>query len=151
MTSGREALKVVVDTNVIVSGLINPFGAPRRLRLDWFDEAFVLIVTHDLIAEYVRVLHRRRLIERYGLSIEERTFFLGRIHSYAVMVDPAPMGPLQVRDRKDEPVLAAALGGQADYLVSGDEDLLVLRDEPRLGPLKIVTVREFMAEIEQSR
>ena len=54
--------------------------------------------------------------------------------------------PLHVRDPKDELILATALGGRADFLVSGDDDLVVLRDEPKLKErLKIVTATEFLA------
>jgi predicted nucleic acid-binding protein len=52
--------------------------------------------------------------------------------------------PIDVRDEKDERVLEAALGGRADYLVTGDNDLLVLAGDPRLGALRIVTARAFL-------
>ena len=58
-----------------------------------------------------------------------------------------PLGgtlPVQVRDPKDEHVLAAALSGKADYLVTGDEDLLHLDGDPKLGNLQIITAREFV-------
>lgn len=62
----------------------------------------------------------------------------------AERVDLLPVLPVSVRDPKDEHILAAALGGEADYLVTGDQDLLVLAGDPRLGSLQIVTVAAFM-------
>jgi len=50
-----------------------------------------------------------------------------------------------VRDVKDEKILASAIEGAADYLVTGDADLLILNGNPALGTLKIVTVRDFLA------
>jgi predicted nucleic acid-binding protein len=53
-----------------------------------------------------------------------------------------------VRDPNDEKVLAAALGNRAGYLVTGDEDLLALRDDPRIKGLRIVTAREFLETLQ---
>jgi hypothetical protein len=53
--------------------------------------------------------------------------------------------PVDVRDPKDAHILAAALGGDADYLITGDDDLLVLRDDSRLSRPDIVTVVEFLS------
>lgn len=52
--------------------------------------------------------------------------------------------PVALRDKNDERTLAAALGAKADFLVTGDDDLLVLRGEPRLRGLRLVTAREFL-------
>ena len=54
-----------------------------------------------------------------------------------------------MRDPKDEPILAAALGGGADYLVTGDADLLIYRGDSRLGSLQIVTVHQFLAVLDR--
>ena len=53
--------------------------------------------------------------------------------------------PLHSRDSKDDKVIGCALGGDADYLVTGDEDLLVLAGNPVLKSLSILTVKEFLA------
>ncbi len=59
-------------------------------------------------------------------------------------IEPTSTLPVPVRDPKDEHILASGLGGNADYLITGDEDLLVLRYDKRLGTLRIVTVTEFL-------
>lgn len=53
-----------------------------------------------------------------------------------------------LRDPKDVHILAAALNGGADYLVTGDDDLLEHQNDPRLGTLRIVTVARFLAILE---
>jgi predicted nucleic acid-binding protein len=53
--------------------------------------------------------------------------------------------PLLVRDPKDDMILAAAIGGNADFLVTGDADLLVLANDPKLGHLRIVSPSEFLS------
>jgi len=57
---------------------------------------------------------------------------------------PIPRASIKVRDPKDVVVLAAALQGHADYLVTGDQDLLVLASHKSIKPLKIISPAEFL-------
>ncbi|MCL4459326.1 MAG: putative toxin-antitoxin system toxin component, PIN family [Chloroflexi bacterium] len=137
-------VSAVVDTNLFVSGLIIELGTPYELVEASRRGAFTLVVSESLYMEYRRVLLRPKFAEKYGITLEEVTDFLFLIDTSARRVTPSRRLPITVRDKKDEGILAAALGGKADYLVTGDEDLLVLRDDPRLGRLKIVTARDFL-------
>jgi predicted nucleic acid-binding protein len=65
--------------------------------------------------------------------------------SLAIRVVASPSIPIPLRDPKDEHILAAALGGNADYLVTGDFDLLVHQGGPRLSTLRIVTAAQFLS------
>ncbi len=144
--SGRRS-RVVVDTNQFVSGLISKLGQPHQLVEHFYRGAFRLLVTEPLIQELDEVLHRPRFSARFGLTDQERDQFLAFVASDAVRVTPRRRLPLSVRDPKDEKVVAAALGGGADYLVTGDEDLLVLDGDPRLGSLRIITVQAFLEQL----
>lgn len=143
--SKRKLYQAVVDTNVIISGFINKSGSPYRLVSKLQEGLFVLIVTGELWAEYKEVLSRPKLIMQLSISEEAIAAILRRVQRRAIMVAASTNLPIEVRDPKDEKVLAAALGGKADYLVTGDEDLLDLKDHPNLGKLKIVTVQEFLS------
>ena len=102
------------------------------------------MITDPLYHEYARVLPGPKFKARYGLTDERASAFLSMLLGVAEKVTPQPTLPLSVRDVNDEMVLAAALGGHADYLVTGDGDLLELRGRPELGALQIVTVVEFL-------
>ncbi|HET8631909.1 MAG TPA: putative toxin-antitoxin system toxin component, PIN family [Thermomicrobiales bacterium] len=143
MTSGPGG-SAVVDTNLLVSGLLRPEGQPRRLLRAWHERAFTLLVSPTLVAEYRRVLARPRLRVRYGLDPAAAAALLDQIERRGALVAPREPLPVAVRDPKDDMVLAAALGGPADYLITGDDDLLALAGDPRLGALRIVTVRAFL-------
>jgi putative PIN family toxin of toxin-antitoxin system len=145
--SGTRQPSAVVDLNLFVSGIISELGLPRRLIIRVRQDAFVLVLSRQLRDELDEVLRRQKLA-RYGLTAEGRAAFFDVIDARAVIVRPSPTLPLAVRDRKDEIVLATALGGSADYLVTGDADLLTLKDDPRIGSLRIVTVREFLEILE---
>jgi uncharacterized protein len=128
----------------VVSGLISKHGLSHQLLLLWRRRQFTLVLTPDLRIEYERVLARPGFVLQYGLTPEQRAAFLRRLQANALHVRPKRTMPLSVRDPKDTMVLAAAFGGKAAYIVTGDVDLLDLAGDPRLGILQIVTVRAFL-------
>lgn len=142
--SRKRKLRVVIDTNVLISGSINEHGYSHQLILLWREKAFALIVTKQLKAEYQSVLKRPKFSEKYGLSKEEISAIIRRINKGSLLVMSQKVLPITVRDKKDEKIIGAAFGGKADYIVTGDKDLLVLNKSPRLGKLKIVTVKEVL-------
>src|SRR5262249_33672852 len=81
---------------------------------------------------------------RYGVTSTQVRSMLNRIAQRAVIASPVAAWPLPIRDLKDGPILASALGGDAHYLETGDDDHLGLRGDPRLGRLRIVSVRTFL-------
>ena len=142
MSSRR--VSAVIDTNLFISALISARGAPGALYAAWRDGAFILHISDEQRAEIADVLARPKFTERFKLSTDaiQGLFYLLETRAHRVPLhDPLP---LQVRDHKDNHILAAALGGGADYLVSGDADLLSLADDPRITPLQIITVQRFL-------
>jgi putative PIN family toxin of toxin-antitoxin system len=135
---------VVVDTNLFVSGIILKRGLPHDLLARWRDGGFVLLISDDQYVEIENVLARQEIMGKYGVSENERTELLQLILAIATHVIPHPTLPLEVRDPKDAMILASALSGEADFLVTGDDDLLVLAGDSRLGHLQIVTARAFL-------
>jgi putative PIN family toxin of toxin-antitoxin system len=136
-------LKAVVDTNLFVSASLLQRGAPHDLLAAWERNEFLLLISSDQRAEVSNTLIRPKFA-RYGVTPAQTRSLLNRIVKQTVIAVPVADLPLPVRDVKDEPILASALGGDADYLVTGDDDLLVLDGDPRLGKLRIVTARAFL-------
>ena len=128
--------------NLFVSATLFRRGNPSALRHAWHAGAFELLLSDEHNPELTEVLSRPRLILRYNVAPENLAEIFTGLDA-ATRVEPSPTLPLPVRDPKVEKILAAALGGEADYLVSGDQDLLELAGDPRLGGIKIVTVGEF--------
>jgi putative PIN family toxin of toxin-antitoxin system len=117
--SGGLGLRVVVDTNVWVSGLIAPSGTPGRVLDAIRAGAIEPVVTWALADELVTVL-RRPALRRYGFTdgdVEDVLVLLGPfLPDVEVTVD--------IRDPADAPVVSAALAGRAEAIVTGDRDLL---------------------------
>jgi putative PIN family toxin of toxin-antitoxin system len=149
MSKGRERPRAVIDTNVFISGIISRRGNPFRLLEAWRAGAFTLVISSEQQDELRDVLSWPRLALKYQISEQEVAELFRLIDVLAETVSPLLPIPITVRDPKDEMILGSALAGRADYLVSGDDDLLVLRGDSLLGGLEIVTVREFLDKLDQ--
>jgi putative PIN family toxin of toxin-antitoxin system len=128
-------MNLLVDTNVVISALIRD-GIPRRVvnevvaRDNWF-----WIVTEEIETEYYAVLARPRFKIPSAIQQDFRAF----IEAVTIRVSPVTPPPFP-RDPKDERFIAAALASDADYLITGDKDLL---EEQPLPSTQIVRPAEF--------
>jgi len=104
------------------------------------------IQSEQTLNELAIVLRRERFQSKYGLQPQEITQLLEAIGQGTEMVTPLPLErlPVRCRDPKDDKFLALAFGGAADYLITQDEDLLVLAGMRELGNLTIETAGKFV-------
>ncbi len=138
-----KRIKVVVDTNIFVSGIIVPQGTSFELLEVWRRKEYILLISEVLLKELENVLRRPKFI-KYHLTEEKINGLLQLIIKKSIKVSPSPTFSATIRDPKDEMILSTALDGNADYLITGDKDLLVLNGNPQLGKLKIVTANDFL-------
>jgi len=137
----ERKVRAVLDTNVFVSGLMGVKGPPRRIIDGWLDGRFTLVTSLHLAEELAHVLDYPRIADRIRLDRAEMDAILAALVSESEIVPGELDLPGVTRDPKDDAVVASALEGKAEYLVSGDEDLLVL--EMYEGML-VVTPRQFL-------
>jgi putative PIN family toxin of toxin-antitoxin system len=112
----------VIDTNVFVSALLQGRGTPRRLYEAFLQGKFTPLFSHETLGELLDVLTRPSL--RSLTSQEEVAALLDVIQHDALLIHPRHHVTV-CRDPKDNMFLDCLLAG-ADYLVTGDNDLLVL-------------------------
>jgi putative PIN family toxin of toxin-antitoxin system len=139
--------RVVLDTNIIISGIIIPQSIPGKIFEVWQKDDFILLVSQGILQEINQVLLRDHISKNYHLSLEKIEGLIKSLKSAAELLIPIKKEELKIhcRDAKDDLILALAIGGNADYLVTGDKDLLVLKKEKGIGKLKIVSAKEFLA------
>ena len=133
-------VSAVVDTNVLVSGLVAPPGQPRQILDAWLEEGFTLVTSLYLVEELAHVLAYPHIAKRLSLDEAELEALLAALLSRAYVVPGQLHLPGVTRDPKDDAVVACAVEGEADYIVSGDQDLLTLGT---YRGIQIVTPREF--------
>ena len=120
-------MRVVLDTNVLLSGLMTPTGVPGRIVAAWIDAQFELVMSLDQVSEVARVLAYPKIRDRLCWDRERIESFVKQLHVRAEVIDLRSTAPEVPRDPKDSAVLAPLVAAKADLLVTGDHDLLALR------------------------
>ncbi|HEY7030433.1 MAG TPA: putative toxin-antitoxin system toxin component, PIN family [Thermomicrobiales bacterium] len=144
MSERSARLRTVVDTNLFFSGTIFKRGKPFALLEAWRAQSFDVLVSEAQYKELLDVFSRPKILARYPLTPDDIDELFAGLAA-APRAEPSPVLPLELRDPEDHPILAAALGGGADYLITGDKDLQAVAGDSRLGLLKIVKAAEFLA------
>ena len=133
-------MRVVLDANELISAAIST-GPSHRIVQSWLrDAAFELIICERLIGEVRGVLTERSRMRRW-ISLEAAELYVTTLGTAAdVRPDPGP-GPALTRDPDDDYVIYLARAHDADFIVSGDADLLECREQnpPVLSPADFET------------
>ena len=136
------ALRAVLDTNVLLSGIAYPTSVPGKIIAAWRHGSVDVLLSAYILEELRRVLPR--LTNRHALTLVEIDDLVDALSIQAEVVEPLAGTVPDLRDVDDQPVLGtllAALGSsEADYLITGDKDLLALA-----GRYPIVTPAQFWA------
>jgi uncharacterized protein len=132
-------VKVFIDTNVLVSAALRDRVPERVVLFIAMHDGWKWLVTPQILTEYIEVLQR----PKFGLTADEVQQWRLLIESRAIAVREPPECKVALRDSKDLPFLAAAMDSAADYLVTGDRDLLSLQVNL---PTRILTASAFANE-----
>lgn len=130
-------MRMVLDTNVLVSALITPGGLPDQLLRHWEDGDFTLVISSEQLDEAQRVLAYDKL-QRF-IRPEQSAQLLANLSHLAIFTGSLPQVDVST-DAADNVILATAIAGNATHLVTGDKnDLLILKASQGVS---IITVRE---------
>lgn len=132
-------MRLVVDTNVLISALLAASSLPAQLILLWREGRFDLLTSAEQLDELRRVTRYPKIRERLAPALAGR--LINDIRDLAVLLPVLPVVTASP-DPDDNYLLAMAAAGSADYLITGDKrDLLALR---LFEGTKIITVRDFL-------
>jgi putative PIN family toxin of toxin-antitoxin system len=120
-------IRALLDTNVIVSGIIKGNSPPGRILEALFEQRFVGVSSEYVLEEVTRALAYPRISQKYRVSRERAEAVTASLALLLDLVKPTGLAHRLSRDPKDDPLLACAAQGGADYLVTGDNDLLALK------------------------
>ena len=140
-------LRVVIDTNIIVSGVLSRKGAPAEVLDAWRERRFLLLISPQIIAEVRAVFEYPHIRKKYPFIDEEVDQVIELLeHDALVVPGEADVSGDVPADSKDEMFLACALDGEAGLIVSGDHhllDLFIYRDIP------IISARQFITKLDK--
>lgn len=131
-------MRVVLDTNVLLSGLAYPGSLPGKIVAAWRHGSLEVVLSHYILEELKRVLPRLR--ERHGLTDAEIADLVDCLAFEAELVEPHEQIEPALTDAMDLPVLGTLTASHADWLVTGDKALLALA--PRY---RVLTPAQFWA------
>lgn len=134
--------RVVLDTNLVLSALLFASGRLASLRHAWQQAQIVPLVSAATAAELIRVLR----YPKFKLSTVEQQELLADYLPYCMTVRmPTKLPRVPVcRDPFDLPFLQLAVVGKAEFLVTGDQDLLVLQSAAQVS---IITAEQLLAQL----
>lgn len=133
-------MRVVLDTNILISALIFPGGAPEALYRLVLEERIELVTSRPLLAELGRIL-----TDKFGWDPGRAEEAVAQVARIGAVVEPTERIRLIEEDPADDRVLEAASEGRAEVIVSGDRHLL------RLGSWRQIRIRKasaFLAEFQ---
>ena len=135
----EEKIKVVIDTQIFLRAAINRNSLPAKLLFDMKDK-YELVVSQSIVDEIEDVLNRPKIRKKFDSLTDEVVETVTTLLSETEQVNP-PEVPEVSRDPKDDKFLACAKSAKAQYVVSEDNDLLVLNP---YEDIKIVNALDFL-------
>ena len=135
-------MKVVLDTNILVSGLMYPASTPGRIIEAWSEAQFDVVTTHEQLSEISRVLGYPKIRRILKWDDDRIEHFIKQVYLRVEVAESETTEFEALRDPEDTMILGALVATEADLLVTGDRDLLVLRN---LYPIE--TPAEFVRRI----
>ena len=128
-------MKIVLDTNLLLSGIFWK-GTPKRLLDAWMEEKFTVVITEEILSEYSRVLQefekKRKdisgLAQSWVLFVAQNSLLVKAKKKVRICRDPF-----------DDMFIDCAIAGKASYIVSGDNDLLSLKEYMGIEIVKATT------------
>ena len=121
-------MRIILDTNILLSALLSPLGAPAKLLDAWERKKFTLVACDALIVELRDVAGRPFFRARLRASAAE--LLAAGLRDFSFFCRDLPSGPFApdfAKDPKDSYLLALAEVSRAEYLVTGDKELLSIR------------------------
>lgn len=122
-------MKLVLDTNIFISGLILPKSISGKIIASWKGARFSLAYSEPMLTEISRVLDYPKIKKRLKWGDVERKQFISLLMFDTEWVDISDINVVVADDENDAIILATFIKSEADYLVTGDSDLLVMSDQ----------------------
>ncbi len=139
-------MKIVLDTNVLVSAFLSPHGVPARILKYLKQEAFELLISEEILHEYAVALQYDRVKKMHKLTDEQIIRVLEDLKSTATFVKPTISLTVVASDPDDNKFFECALEGGAQFIVSGDMSVQAVK---HYQEIQVFSPTLFLSMLEQ--
>jgi uncharacterized protein len=137
-------IKVVLDTNVLISALLKEGSPPAMILSLLRKKQFLLCLSQEILGKYKAVLERKRFSDLRKRKEREITELFAQMEREALWVTPKVTGTAAVADPDDAKFVLSALDAQADFLVTGNTRHFFFK---RFQNTRVVTPRQFVEHV----
>lgn len=120
-------MKVVVDTNVLISHFISPKGNATKIFHKWENAEFIYLASAPILIEYREVLFSDKVRRYHQLSVQEMNEAIAKIETQTEHVEVEGTLTGMTIDPDDDKFIECAVNGGAEFIISGDKHLLNLK------------------------
>ncbi len=138
-------LRIVLDTNQLVSGLLKKNSIQAKLIEAWKNQKIIIIISDETEEEFRRVIHYNKF-KKYNINECDIKDILNLFNTESIRVKNDHQMEIQLNDCTDEKFLKAAVSGEADFIVTGDQELL---DVVTYKGIRIISASELEKIITQ--
>jgi putative PIN family toxin of toxin-antitoxin system len=135
-------MRVVIDTNVMISRFLSPLGSPAHIFDLLNQEEFELLLSEAILEEWQAALNYPKIQKLHKLNEVEIAEFIAGFRLIGVMVEPLAIPPVVLDDPDDNKFIECAVAGGAEYIISGDKHLKSIRE---YQGIQILTPAMFLA------
>jgi putative PIN family toxin of toxin-antitoxin system len=135
------SLRVLIDCSTFLSGILYE-GNPHKVLQLWVDDFYTLHITNEILTEYKEKIEK--MAKKMKKDSKKAIYWFALIKKQAIFDNPTPIPKDSCRDPNDLIYLEASSAAEADYLVSSDKDLLVLK---KFQKTKILTPAQFLEKV----
>lgn len=138
-------IRAVIDTNTIISAVISPKGAPRRVYEAWLMQKFTLVTSPLIIAEIIKVLNYARIKRTYRLADDDMGTVVALLWTQAEVTPGVLTVSGVASHQEDDKLVSCAVEGRAHFIVTGDKAFQALG---HLEAIRIVAPKVFIELLE---
>jgi len=132
-------MKIVLDTNIFISGIINPKSKAGQILHECKKNALEIVVSHELLEEVKKVLNYPKITKIIKWDQTKINEYIEYLSFFTSIVDISGVDYHFDQDPNDNHIIATYLAANCNYLVTGDKALLTLNDE-----FNVITLEEFI-------
>lgn len=135
----RDKIKVVIDTNTLISSILGREGKPAKILEILGREDIVNYISKEIVDEVKDVMNREKI--RKITTEQERHYLIHIIETLSILVEPEMKVDVIKEDPEDNKIIECAISKKTDYIISGDKHLLNLKE---YRGIKILNPSEFL-------